>query len=89
MQKRQQQIVPLYILPTIYHSSQRSAQTSKNFGGKQIIYREVSDIIYTDVDHIYTEDIKILSNSPCHHLYGAVTCIKRSPFSCPVIENFT
>jgi hypothetical protein len=47
MQKRQQQIVPLYILPTIYHSSQRSAQTSKNFGGKQIIYREVSDIIYT------------------------------------------
>jgi hypothetical protein len=28
------------------------------------------------VDHIYTEDIKILSNSPCHHLYGAVTCIK-------------
>jgi hypothetical protein len=42
MQKRQQQIVPLYILPTIYHSSQRSAQTSKNFGGKQM-----SDIIYT------------------------------------------
>ena len=38
---------------------------------------------------MYTENIKILSNSPCHHLYGAVTCIKRSPFSCPVIENFT
>jgi hypothetical protein len=25
---------------------------------------------------------------PCDHLYQAVTCIKRSPFSCPVIDNF-
>ena len=25
---------------------------------------------------------------PCGHLYLAVTCIKRSPFSCPVIDNF-
>ena len=24
----------------------------------------------------------------CGHLYQAVTCIKRSPFSCPLIENF-
>jgi len=23
----------------------------------------------------------------CGHIYLAVTCIKRSPFSCPVIEN--
>ena len=25
---------------------------------------------------------------PCGNLYQAVTCIERSPFSCPVIENF-
>jgi hypothetical protein len=25
---------------------------------------------------------------PSSHLYKAVTCIKRSPFSCPVVEHF-
>jgi hypothetical protein len=25
---------------------------------------------------------------PCGYLYYAITCIKRSPFSCPVIENY-
>jgi hypothetical protein len=28
------------------------------------------------------------THEPCGHLYQAVTCIKKSPFSCPVIENF-
>ena len=32
--------------------------------------------------------IKYSPTCPCGHFYQAVTCIKSSPFACPVIENF-
>ena len=31
---------------------------------------------------------KYSQTCPCGHLYYAATCIKWSPFSCPIIENF-
>ena len=44
----------------------------------------------TDSRQIYTKSLfdKYSQTCLCGHLYLAVTCIKRSPFPCPVIDNF-
>jgi hypothetical protein len=47
--------------------------------------------VYMEVIHITSTKERWSHYSktcPCSHLYSAVTCIKRSNFSCTVIENF-
>ena len=45
----------------------------------------VSSIDKDDDDHMIIRKVQVQIVNPAL----AVTCIKRSPFSCPVIENFT
>jgi hypothetical protein len=66
--------------------------------GMAIIYRKPLELWYTHVNKqyvisryvMYSVGVYCLYSQTCRwgHLYWAVTCIKRSLFSFPVIENF-
>jgi len=63
-------------------------QISWNIKYIQICIKKKHLITCTCIYKLQGHSSKYSQTCPCGHLYLAATCIKRSPFSCPVIDNF-
>jgi hypothetical protein len=71
------------MLVNIYYGHLGMRQMNIGFDNNYIIYMNKENEL--PVFEIAISDCIYSQTCPCNHLYSAVTCAKRSPFSCPVI----